>query len=228
MEFQRGHPWFQWGNGAGQWGRAMGPSLGIPRLSLSNLLGLTCRQQKVASLDLATFPSRLTAPFTKNLCNGQREIIRIVARSLLATSGWILLWLPGLIATDENRAWLVCMMMGLACVFALFRHPRAVRVEAMTAAAMILLTAYWASDLTWAAGWQQSALGWPTGSMGIAPFAGPVAVWLIVFAMLTPTGVLLLVKGFRKHPTISTAKLVMLSVANAGTCWSLYDRIGGV
>lgn len=95
---------------------------------------------------------------------------------------------------------------------------------------VILLTAYWVSDLTWAAGLQQRVLGWPASSAGIAPFAGPVAVWLVVFVVMTAVRVLLSAKNIREHWTdpIKMAELLMLSVANAVTCWYLYDRIRGV
>ena len=119
--------------------------------------------------------------------------------------------------------------MGLGCLVAILVFGGREN-SAMIPMALILLTAYWASDITWAAGWQQRVLGWPAKSTGIAPFAGPVAVWLIVFVVLTAASALLSAKGIRKHRTDPTkvAGLVMLSVANAGTCWYLYGRIGGV
>lgn len=122
------------------------------------------------------------------------------------------------------------MILGFGCVLLLIRHSVAGRIRAMIRIALILLTAYWASDVTWAAGWQQRVLGWPERSGGIAPFAGPVAIWLIVFIVLTAVSLLLSAKAIRKLQTdpIEMAGLFTLSAANAVTCWYLYDRIGGV
>jgi hypothetical protein len=53
---------------------------------------------------------------------------------------WTLLWLPGVIASDENRSRF--------------------------------------------AGWQNKLLGWPVLRAGVAPFAGPIALWLLIDSAL--------------------------------------------
>lgn len=100
----------------------------------------------------------------------------------------------------------------------------------MTRVALILLTAYRTSDLTWGPGWQQSLLGWPTGTGGIAPFAGPAALWLIVFAVLTAASMIVLLSAIRSYQNEPNpvVQLMALSSASAATCWYLSDRIAGV